>query len=145
MYFQTTLRYAALFIIFCLTLGLIGCGSLGGASSSEVASETKQSAPEPAEVPSEEEMETPLLDIPENSPLAKIEQGMSDGRVRGLIGGPAETRNYVTGKAWIPFYYGPDTSRTEWIYPEEGRITFSRNRYSGELKVINVIYNPEQM
>ena len=30
------------------------------------------------------------------------------------------------------------------MYKGKGRVVFSRNRYSGQLKVINVIYNPDE-
>jgi hypothetical protein len=51
----------------------------------------------------------------------------------------------MTGKGWIPFYYGPDTSRTDYLYKGIGRVVFSRNRYSGQLKVINLLHNPSEL
>ncbi len=79
---------------------------------------------------------------PVGSELAKIEKGMRDTDVLRILGRPSSTTNYVTGKAWIPFYYGPDTRRTDYIYSGLGRVVFSRNRYSGDVKVIRVTYNP---
>ena len=83
------------------------------------------------------------MPIPESSPLAKVELNMNDEQVRSTLGSPDASNAYMTGKAWIPFYYGPDTSRTDWLYKGQGRVVFSRNRYSGGLKVIRVMYNPE--
>ena len=82
---------------------------------------------------------------PSGSPLARVEKGMSDEQVRSLLGTPSDAVGYTTGKNWIPFYWGPDTSRTDWIYRGIGRVVFSRNRYSGGLKVIRVDYNPKEM
>ncbi len=79
---------------------------------------------------------------PPNSPLAKVEMGSSDVEVRKVMGDPDDANGYMTGKAWIPFYYGGDTHRTDWLYKGQGRVVFSRNRWSGNLKVIRVIYNP---
>ena len=50
----------------------------------------------------------------------------------------------MTGKAWIPFDYGPDTARIDWMYTGKGRVVFSRNRYTGAPKVIKVFYNPNE-
>jgi hypothetical protein len=82
--------------------------------------------------------------IPANSPLAKIKPGMSDEQVRGLLGGPDDSRSYMTGKAFIPFYYGPDTHRADWIYKGKGRVVFRRNRYTGGLEVIRALYDPNE-
>jgi len=70
---------------------------------------------------------------------------MNESRVRKILGEPDDSNAYVTGKAWIPFYYGSDTMRTDWMYRGVGRVVFSRNRYSGGLKVIRVIYNPSEL
>jgi outer membrane protein assembly factor BamE (lipoprotein component of BamABCDE complex) len=76
------------------------------------------------------------------SKLARVKDGMSDNDVRRILGNPSQTRPYMTGKGWIPFYYGPDTHRTDWIYNKVGRVVFSRNRWSGGLKVIAVSSEP---
>lgn len=78
----------------------------------------------------------------EGSRLARVKEGMNDNDVRRILGNPSQTRPYMTGKGWIPFYYGPDTHRTDWIYQKVGRIVFSRNRWSGGLKVIAVSNEP---
>ena len=84
----------------------------------------------------------PQLTMPADSPLAKIELGMNDEQVRAVLGSPDDSNSYTTGKAWIPYYYGPDTSRSDWLYKDQSRVVFSRNRYTGGLKVIRVTYNP---
>ncbi len=48
----------------------------------------------------------------------------------------------MTEKSWPPFHYGPDTSWMEYVYDEIGRMVFWRNRYSGQLRVINVVHGP---
>jgi outer membrane protein assembly factor BamE (lipoprotein component of BamABCDE complex) len=83
-----------------------------------------------------------IASVPDSSPLAKITIGMADTDVRKILGEPTTQRAYMTGKSWIPFYYGPDTSRTDYIYEGIGRVVFSRSRYSGQLKVIDVAHDP---
>lgn len=92
----------------------------------------------PAEAPKGKAATPP----PAGSKMAEVTNGMADTDVRRILGEPDSSKSYQTGKAWIPYYYGPDTARTEYIYKGIGRITFSRNRYSGGLKVIRVDYDP---
>ena len=129
----STKWFSTLFTALFISIFLAGCSTTNGTSTAQ----TEESE-------TEEEFERPNFGIPESSPLAKIENGMTDVRVRDLIGSPVDVNTYQTGKSWIPYYYGPDTHRAEWIYPGEGRVVFSINRYSGALKVINVLYNPNQ-
>lgn len=82
---------------------------------------------------------------PAGSELAKVEEGMDPVRVQSILGEPDHQHSYPTGKSWIPFYYGSDLTRTEWRYRGTGRVVFSHNRWSGSLKVIRVLYNPDEM
>jgi len=78
------------------------------------------------------------------SDLAKIQLGTSEYEVRKLLGEPDNTNAYMTGKAWIPFYFGTDVARTDWMYTGKGRVVFSRNRYTCALKVIKVMHHPNE-
>lgn len=112
-------------------LGLAGCASSG----------SEDAAPEggaSAESTGSAEAAKP----PASSPLSKVEIGMNDTDVRNVLGNPDRANAYVTGKAWIPFYFGGDTTRTDWIYSGQGRVVFSRNQWSGALRVIRVDYDP---
>ena len=60
------------------------------------------------------------------SKFAKLKIGMSRDEVYGLIGQPSGQGAYVTGKAWIPFYYGSDRVRWEAVYNGSGRLIFSQ-------------------
>jgi hypothetical protein len=81
---------------------------------------------------------------PPGTQLAKVTVGMTDIEVRKIMGDPDSSKDYMTGKAWIPFYFGPDASRSDWVYKGKGRVVYSRSRYTGGLKVIRVIYNPSE-
>jgi outer membrane protein assembly factor BamE (lipoprotein component of BamABCDE complex) len=111
--------------VFCACASSPGGGQAGEGSKAEAAA-SKDPAPPPG------------------SPLSKVELGMNDAQVRNILGNPHNQNSYVTGKSWIPYYYGTDTSRTEWMYKGMGRVVYSRNRYSGTLKVIRIIYNPDE-
>jgi hypothetical protein len=127
---KLTSKTIQLILAALLCLGLAACAS-GGSGSDRPAPEANASAP--SDVPP-----------PAGSPLCKVDSGMSDSEVRKVLGEPDRTNGYMTGKAWIPFYHGPDTTRSDWTYNGQGRVVFSRNRYSGNLKVVRVIYNPDE-
>jgi len=76
--------------------------------------------------------------------LASIKEGMTSDQVIEILGQPTSQQNYVTGKAWIPYYYGTDTSRVDFKYTGVGRVIMSRNQYSGQLKVIRVEPDPSE-
>ncbi len=40
---------------------------------------------------------------------------------------PTDQGGYITGKAWIPFYFGSDRARWEMAYKGKGRLIFSQN------------------
>ena len=112
----------------CLSFGLVslsGCASNGGDSAAA--------------------KEIVYSDAPAGSKLSKVALDSNDAAVRKIMGDPDSSNAYMTGKAFIPFYYGPDTHRTDWMYKGQGRVVFSRTRWTGGLKVINILYNPAEL
>ncbi|HVP29592.1 MAG TPA: hypothetical protein VMW35_10575 [Myxococcota bacterium] len=128
-------RRAAIGIaVGCLALGVVACASGSGSKETAATSETQKHETKPPQgVPP-----------PPSSKLSKVAIGMSDEQVRELIGPPDTANGYITGKSFIPFYYGPDTARTDWKYKGQGRVVFSRNQWSGQLKVIRIDYDPNE-
>jgi hypothetical protein len=57
--------------------------------------------------------------------FGKLEIGMSMKQVTDLIGQPTDSGAYMTGKAWIPFYFGSDRHRYEMTYKNQGRLIFA--------------------
>ncbi len=120
-------------LLLVLTVGW-GCASFQKDGASAEKAEESAAAEKP---------KAGIASVPDDSPLAKITIGMSDSDVRMALGEPSSQNAYMTGKGWIPFYYGPDTSRTDYVYDGIGRVVFSRNQYSGQLKVIDVVHEPK--
>ena len=81
---------------------------------------------------------------PAGSPFAKLTINGTEYDVRKALGEPDNANAYMTGKMWIPFYFGSDLARTDWMYTGQGRIVFSRNRWTGALKIIKILYNPNE-
>jgi len=123
-------------LLIAVSVTWIGCASGGNGAP---AGDETASAKAPAAMPAG------YSEPPAGSKLAKVQVGWNEVEVRKALGEPDSSNAYQTGKGWIPFYYGPDTHRTDWMYRGQGRVVFSRNRYSGALKVIRVLYNPSEL
>jgi hypothetical protein len=68
------------------------------------------------------------------SRFTQLKIGMGIRQVMDICGPPNDQGAYVTGKAWIPFYFGSDRSRFELYYKGWGRLIFaggSVGNYSG--------------
>ncbi len=123
-------------LIFGLTVAVGGCASTGDSSSSTSSTSSASSSSEAAPTT------TP---VPANSRLAKVDIGMNEIQVRGVLGEPSNVRSYPTAKNWIPFYFGGDTVRQEWIYSRVGRVVFSNSsRFSRTFTVSDRIHNPDE-
>ncbi|MEJ8857665.1 hypothetical protein WKW79_24040 [Variovorax robiniae] len=59
------------------------------------------------------------------SKFTRLQIGMSSRQVTDLIGPPTDQGAYVTGKAFIPFYFGGDRHRYEMTYKGQGRLVFA--------------------
>lgn len=133
----------ALLASVALAIALSGCASSGGGASdassggstSEASSSGSSSAAPAAKKPSTE--------VPASSPLANIEIDMTQQQVTDILGQPSRMKNYPTGRNWIPFYFGGDTYRFDWIYPGKGKVVLANtSRFSTALKVVDVIHDP---
>jgi hypothetical protein len=60
-----------------------------------------------------------------NSKFTKLQIGMGMKQVTDIVGQPTDQGAYVTGKAWIPFFFGSDRYRHEFIYKGVGRLIFA--------------------
>ena len=83
-----------------------------------------------------------------NSGFNKLEIGMPMKQVTDLIGTPTDQGAYVSGKAFIPFYYGADRVRHEMVYKNQGRLVFASGGGfgfgSGSGNLIWIIHNPTE-
>jgi len=81
-----------------------------------------------------------------SSKFRTLKIGMPMRQVRDLIGQPSDEGTYVTGKAWIPFYFGSDRFRYELVYKNTGRLIFAGGGMGdlGSGHLIRIIYNPNE-
>lgn len=60
-----------------------------------------------------------------NTCFTKLQIGMPLKQVTDICGPPTDQGAYITGKAFIPFYYGSDRFRYEIVYKAQGRLIFA--------------------
>jgi hypothetical protein len=81
-----------------------------------------------------------------NSKFTRLQIGMSAKQVTDIAGPPTDQGGYVTGKAFIPFYFGGDRHRYEMTYKGQGRLIFAgggMGEYGGG-NLIWIIHNPNE-
>jgi hypothetical protein len=82
---------------------------------------------------------------PAGTPLAKVQVGMTQGDVENAVGRPNDQKAYVTGKAFIPWYFGADRTRVAWYYKGQGRVIFQEaGGFTSHPTVVRVEYDPSE-
>ncbi|WP_232076673.1 hypothetical protein [Variovorax sp. PBL-H6] len=81
-----------------------------------------------------------------NSKFTRLQIGMPVRQVTDLAGPPTDQGAYITGKAWIPFYFGADRHRFEMTYKGQGRLIFAGGGMGdfGSGYLIWIIHNPNE-
>ena len=74
-----------------------------------------------------------------NSKFSQLKIGMGFRQVQDIAGPPTDQGAYITGKAFIPFYFGSDRTRSEFVYKGEGRLIFAGGSF-GDLSGGNLIW-----
>src|SRR5215471_115760 len=134
---RSVARRVLAFASLTALVALVACASGGGGSSSEGSSSAKAHGSAAAKPPKG-------VAPPANSKLAKVSVGMKPEQVKEIMGDPTSQSTYMTGKMWIPFYFGP-THQTDWKYKGQGRVVFVNNRWSGAVQsVTRIDYDPAE-
>ncbi|MDP9010194.1 MAG: hypothetical protein M3N91_16080 [Pseudomonadota bacterium] len=71
--------------------------------------------------------------------FSQLQIGMGIKQVMDIAGPPTDQGAYITGKAFIPFYFGSDRSRFELLYKGQGRLIFAGGS-AGNLSGGNLIW-----
>jgi len=59
------------------------------------------------------------------SKFGQLQIGMSSKQAMDIAGVPTDQGAYITGKAFIPFFFGSDRYRHEVVYKGQGRLIFA--------------------
>ena len=100
----------------------------------------------PAEQQQRQAAETQYPPPPPKSKMAQITPDMRESQVMKIMGPPDDSKAYVTGKAFIPDYFGPDTTRFAAYWTGQGRVIFMGGNAwgGGRGKVVRVEYDPSE-
>ena len=77
------------------------------------------------------------------SKFTELKIGMPMKQVTDLIGEPTDQGAYVTGKAFIPFFFGGDKYRYEMAYKGQGRLVFAGQSMGTGGNLILIIHNKD--
>ena len=115
-----------------LALIVVTTSMLGACASNKTKTEDTSGSAKPAATAPEGQ----IIGKPApGSKFAKLKLGMPLSQVVALIGPPTDQSTHPTGKAAIPFYFGPDRWVIEYFYKGEGRLTLN----SGEAQLLTLI------
>ena len=109
-------------------------------SAGEVVDASKVEAGHGQKVKGINDYEGEITGIPApNSKFTQLQIGMGMKQVTDIAGPPTDQGAYITGKAFIPFYFGSDRHRFELIYKGEGRLIFAGGSF-GNFNSGNLIW-----
>ena len=129
--------------VYVAGLAMMGVALLGAGCKSTDSGESAKGEATKEEKKAEEAK--PAIPVPADSPFAKIKKGMGMNEVYATIGTPTDTSSHITGKQFIPYYYGGDTHRVEALYKGQGRIVFApRHAFTSDLEVVEINYDPNE-
>jgi hypothetical protein len=167
---QVDPKHLNLMAVFAATLLAAGCGAIGGGSKTDSAP-AAAAATTPAgkkigpgmnangevtnprlveagygqKVKGIDDWEGEITGVPApGSKLGQLKIGMSSAQVMSLMGQPSDQGAHITGKAFIPFYFGSDRYRYEVVYKGQGRLLFAGNAgfgWDGNTHLIWIIHS----
>jgi hypothetical protein len=79
------------------------------------------------------------------SKFSKLSIGMSMKEATDVAGQPTDQGAYVSGKAFIPFYFGSGGTRYEMAYKGTGRLIFAQgSRFSSSYYLVWIIHSANE-
>lgn len=116
-----------------IALALIAGLAFAAAPASHVHADGKKTAPAAAKPAAN----TATLD--------QVKGEMPEAELRNLLGNPSSMGpEYPSPKHAIPFYSGNEGTRQNWYYKGKGSVIMYRNRYNGQLAVLEAHPDPSQ-
>ena len=122
-------------------LGVSACAPGGGGASSPAASN-----PDQHKVVGLNGIEGEINGkIIPGSKFSRLQIGMVSREAESIAGLPNDTAGHITGKQFIPFYFGGDGTRVEAFYRGEGQLTYTHPSIgSTTLVLIGITADPTE-
>lgn len=135
------------FWMMAAALALVGCAAGGSNTSARPSGATQAASTAGAQkVKSADGFEGEIIGRPApGSKFSRVSIGMPMRQVEDLIGPPTDTAGHITGKAFIPFYFGGDTSMMEAFYKGEGQLSYvPANFGNSAMRLERIIVDPNE-
>jgi hypothetical protein len=133
------------FWCLAVVLAVAGCAA-GGSNAPARQSGASSAAAAGQRVKAADGFEGEIIGRPApGSKFSRVTIGMPIREVEDLIGQPNDVAGHITGKAFIPFYFGGDTSMTEAFYKGEGQLSYvPANFGSSAMRLERIIVDPNE-
>ena len=127
-------------------VALTGCSNAGQNGGGQAASTATPAASNSHEVKGLDGTEGEIVGtIIPGSKFSRVQIGMHQQEVENLIGQASDMDSHITGKSFIPFYFGGDAYRQEAFYKGEGILTYSPSHFAGSANtLIRIIVDPAE-
>ncbi|MDP1928251.1 MAG: hypothetical protein Q8K62_07045 [Thiobacillus sp.] len=124
----------------------VSAGGYNLAKNTPVTDSSKVESGQGTQVKGINDWEGEITGVPfKGSRFTNLKIGMPMQQVIDLVGRPTDQGAYVTGKAFIPFYFGSDKVRWEAAYKGQGRLVFSSQAGFGTGQYLTwIIYNANE-
>nr|WP_319395702.1 hypothetical protein [uncultured Desulfobacter sp.] len=127
-------------LITVLLLVLSGCVS---SSQTDTQSTSQNSTEDRREVTGRNDWSGYIQGQPmAGSKFNKLEIGMGSKEVMDITGPPTDQATYISGKAFIPFYFGSGQSQACFYYKNMGRLVFASDAgFGGNMFLVGIEYD----
>ncbi len=79
------------------------------------------------------------------SRFARLHIGMSQRQAEDIVGRGNDSGSHITGKQFIPFYFGGDQYRVVSYYKGEGQLEFAPRDFMGQANtLLKIVNNPAE-
>ena len=79
------------------------------------------------------------------SRFAQLRIGMSQREAEDLVGRPTDTDSHITGKQFIPFYFGGDAYRVVEFFKGQGQLEFAPRSFASQANaLVRIVNNPAE-
>lgn len=124
---------------------LLGCATTNSSNSAATETKASDTPSNVQKIKGLKDKEGEIVGKPAaSSKFKKLQIGMSMKQVTDLIGQPTDQGSYVNGKAFIPFYFGDDSSRTELVYKGLGSLTFAQGIGDTSGSLIRITHDAQE-
>lgn len=136
-------------VAIALSLSILPMAACKSAEEKEAArvkkAEEKAAKEKEAEIKLQAAKDAIRAKLPADSPLQKVDFGMSEAEVAVQLGAPTTQKTKPTGRAFNPFNVsGKDSMRTTFYYKGVGRVMFGNGSWGKRNGVVDMVHDADE-